>query len=377
MKKLLFINQYYYPGWRSGGPQQSIMNFVDVFGDKCDIYILTHNHDMGEMIPYPDIEYDKWVRVGKSNVYYSSTDSYTWKFLEKMISQFDLVYLCEPYQEHSYKALILNRMGKIKVPVILAPMGCFSMGALSHKSLKKHCFWRAFLILGLYKNITWSFTSDMEKQEAAKCIGRKKVRNYFIAEDLPKAYIDFSGKKNTEKKKGALKIIFLSRICPKKNLEQAIKIVSHLNGDIQFDIYGTKEDLDYWEKCEKILESMPENIRWNYYGAVPADQVVNKYLEYDIFLFPTKGENFGHVIYESLMGGCIPLISDRTPWNNLEEQECGEAYSLDNMDEYVAAVQKYVDYDSEKMKERSDNAMNYARQKYEDSVKKSGYYHLI
>ena len=55
MKKVLIINAYYYPGWRSGGPQQTIMNIVDVFGSQSQIYILTHNHDMGEQVPYPDI----------------------------------------------------------------------------------------------------------------------------------------------------------------------------------------------------------------------------------------------------------------------------------------------------------------------------------
>jgi glycosyltransferase involved in cell wall biosynthesis len=35
---------------------------------------------------------------------------------------------------------------------------------------------------------------------------------------------------------------------------------------------------------------------------------------YDLFAFPTLGENFGHVIFESLRVGTPVLLSDRTPW---------------------------------------------------------------
>jgi len=39
--------------------------------------------------------------------------------------------------------------------------------------------------------------------------------------------------------------------------------------------------------------------------------------DYDAFIFPTLGENFGHVIIESLSAGCPVLCSDQTPWNDV------------------------------------------------------------
>ena len=32
-----------------------------------------------------------------------------------------------------------------------------------------------------------------------------------------------------------------------------------------------------------------------------------------------KVKNYGHVIFEALAGGCIPIISDQTPWNDIEK----------------------------------------------------------
>lgn len=373
MKKVLIVNAYYYPGWRSGGPQQTVMNIVDVFGSQSRIHVLTHNHDMGEQQPYPGVPYDRWTDVGEARVFYSSQEKFSMAFLQEMSNQFDLVYLCGPYSDYAYKILLLNRMKKIKAQVVLAPMGSFSLGALSQKQLKKKVFWTAFKMLGLYRNILWSFTSGMEMKEAAACLGEKCCRQYDIAEDLPKRYVNLAREKMNHKKPGALKIVFLSRICPMKNLAQAVDIVARLDGDIQFDIYGTQEDQGYWKQCEQALSRLGPNVKWNYCGAVPAEKVIGVFLQYDVFLFPTLGENFGHVIYEALMAGCVPLLSDTTPWNDLEKNGCGCSIPLDDSEGYVRQVQQYVDMDGGQLSERSLNAMQYAEKKYQESVRLSGY----
>lgn len=377
MKKVLIINSHYYPGWRSGGPQQTIMNIVDVFGSKTNIYILTHNYDMGEQEPYPDIRYDTWTTVGKAQVYYSSKKNFNMSFLKKMVNQFDLVYLCGPYCDYSYKTLLLNRLKCIKAKVVLAPMGSFSNGALSHKKLKKEVFWMVFRWLGLYNNIMWSFTSEMERQEASLCIGKKNTSMYYIAEDLPRRYISLKDKKNTNKKSGNLKIIFLSRICPQKNLLQAIHMLYKVRGNIQFDIFGPKEDLSYWKICENELNNLSSSIKWNYCGEIKPERILDIFLIYDVFLLPTMGENYGHVIYESLVAGCIPLISDRTPWENLEDNECGYSTPLEDIDLYIERIQKYVDMDNPELYKQQENAMIYAEKKYQDSVQSSGYNEIL
>lgn len=373
MKKVLVLNPYYFPGWRSGGPQQTIMNIVDVFGKDVDIHILTHNHDMGVAEPYPDTEYDTWVCVGDAKVYYSSSEHFELGFLEKTANRFDLVYVCGPYYEESYKLLWLNRLGKIKPEVVLAPMGSFSTGALAQKHLKKKLFWTVLCTMGLLKNIAWSFTSNIEVNEAEACVGKKWVRKYYIAEDLPKRFVDYSQQKNIRKPVGSLKIIFLSRICPKKNLLQAISIVSRLEGTIQFDVYGTREDEEYWIQCEEALRKLPTNITWRYCGEVPAENVITTFLKYDVFLFPTLGENFGHVIYEALVAGCVPLISNRTPWLDLKEFLCGASMALEDEDAYVDCVQRFVDMSTSDIETVSTNAIRYAQKKYDMSIRKSGY----
>lgn len=370
VKKILIITAFYLPGYKSGGPQQTIMNLVDVFGKDYEFHILTHNHDFGDNEPYDNVTYDSWNDVKGAKVYYYSKESYSLGFLRNIIKEFSVVYLCEPYRDHSYKVLLLNKLGKVKGKVILAPMGCFSENAISQKSLKKKIFWRIFRLLRLDKNIFWSLTSSFEKNDLVNCLGEKT--NYYIAEDLPRRYVDYLEIRDMDKRNGRLSIIFLSRICPMKNLKTVIKIISNLKGDIVFDIYGILEDKNYWEECLLILKDIPKNIKWRYCGPVLTNKVVETFSKYDVFIFPTLGENFGHVIYESLMAGCVPVISDNTSWQDFNMYNCGKIISLNNIEEYITVIQHYVN-NSNDVKMASINAMNYAKNKYNAAVSNSGY----
>ena len=51
--------------------------------------------------------------------------------------------------------LFITRMTSRKTPVVLAPRGEFSAGALALKRRKKRIFITAFRMLGLHKVVTW------------------------------------------------------------------------------------------------------------------------------------------------------------------------------------------------------------------------------
>ena len=93
-----------------------------------------------------------------------------------------------------------------------------------------------------------------------------------------------------------LKIIFLSRISPMKNLDFALSIFSSVSAEVQFDIYGPKENLEYWKQCNLQIISRPKNIYINYRGSVLTENIQEVFSNYDLFLFPSRGENYGHVI---------------------------------------------------------------------------------
>ena len=58
---------------------------------------------------------------------------------------------------------------------------------------------------------------------------------------------------------------------------------------------------------------------------------------------PTQHENFGHVILETLNCSLPIIISDNTPWRNLEEDKSGFDLPLTNQRDWENALQKFYE----------------------------------
>lgn len=79
MIKILVLIPYYFPGYKSGGPQQTIRNIIDAFGDKAQFYVYTLIHDFGSNNPYEGIKCNKWLKKGNAKVMYVSDQDYCGK----------------------------------------------------------------------------------------------------------------------------------------------------------------------------------------------------------------------------------------------------------------------------------------------------------
>ena len=120
-----------------------------------------------------------------------------------------------------------------------------------------------------------------------------------------------------------LRAVFVGRLSPMKNLDLVLEALALCTSSIEFDIYGPTESPEYWERCQSLLRALPTNIRARYRGVLLPNEVVEALTSYEIYIFPTKGENFGHSIAESLAAGCKVLCSDQTPWSELLEAGAG------------------------------------------------------
>jgi len=148
---------------------------------------------------------------------------------------------------------------------------------------------------------------------------------------LPVSYFD----KARKKVDGQLKLCFISRISRKKNLDFALKVLSELDIHAEFDIYGPIEDESYWSECKLLIDNISNDVIIRYCGLINHNDVIDVFGEYDLFFFPTHGENYGHVIFESMISGTPVLISDMTPWTNFESHGIGCVSSLDNRGKFA------------------------------------------
>ena len=369
-RKILIIMGRYLPGYKDGGPVRSIKNLVDYLGDEYEFRILTCDRDHGDTQPYPNIRVNGWNPVEKTMVYYVSPHGFTKTLIKKLSNEVDLVYVCGCFNDYAINTLILKRFNIIRKPVVVAAMGLFSPMAFQIKYKKKKVFTSIFNWFGLFKNIYWSATSKMEVHEICQQI--KAVPNqFYIAEDLPRMVDPTPIVK--EKQVDQLSVCWISRIVPKKNLMQAIEILSGMKSKVDFAIYGPAEDAEYRKECQSKLEHLPNNVSWHYKGIVESECVVDTLKQHHVFLFPTLGENYGHVIQEALSAGCPCILSNQTPWQDLEKKGVGYVYKLDELQKFVNALESYAAMDQKAFNDCVQAAHQYAIKNSNEKAKSTGY----
>jgi len=362
-KKVLILAGYYIPSIKGGGPIRSIKNLVDNLSEKLDFYIVAVDRDLGDDKPFYNIKTNKWIQVGNAKVFYISPYKLTWQKIAKVINSVDyeMLYLNSFFSyKFSIVPILLNKIKRIsRKPIVMAPRGQFSPGALGLKSEKKKFYIKLVKALGLYRNVIWHATADTEKKDIKSIFGNKaKIK---IANNLTTNYKELMYDKNIVKKKGELKIVFISRVHPKKNLKKAIELLKEIDGQIEFNIYGPLEDKVYWAECEDVIKNLQKNVKIVYKGIVKHEKITDIFKEHHIFLFPTLGENFGHVISEAFIGGCPVIISDQTPWRGLEKLNVGWDIALNDAERFKAALQCCVDMTREQYALISKNAFEYGK----------------
>jgi len=320
MVKILLLVGNYLPGFKSGGALRSTVNMVERLGNEFEFWIVTSDRDIGDTSGYIGVNKNKWTEVGKAKVFYLSPEESTISNISKIINntEHDILYLNSFFNPvFTIYPLIARRFNKIpNKPVIVATRGEFAKGALSIKKWKKAIYIAFSNVLKLYEKVFWQASSEFEAIDIRRAM-KKYSPKVYVAPNIPKYFNQKVSNINIRKKDDPLRICFLGRIAPVKNLDYALKILSKLMLPINFDIYGPKEDKKYWDLCKVIIDSLPESIDVNYMGSIENDSVHDMFQKYDLFFFPTKGENFGHVILESMSAGTPTLIADTTPWKNL------------------------------------------------------------
>lgn len=335
---LTFIG-YYLPGYKSGGPVRTISNMLALLSDNYFFKIITRDRDYLENKTYENIKVNEWNSLQGSEVFYHNLKLSIRKIINNTI--FDIYYLNSLFDFHfSIKVILLHKLKLIpQKQIILAPRGELFEGALANKYFIKRVFISVAKLINLYKNVIWHASSPFEENLIKKQFGNKvKTR---IAIDVPQNNFLKKVQRTHKKEKGFLKILFISRIAQTKNLKFVIDVLNQVKNDFCLDIYGPVVDHKYWNICLNSIEPELKN-KIKYKGIVHNDKIHEIYPQYDLLFFPTLGESFGHVIFESLSFGTPVLSTNSTPWNNLAHYNAGWNIDLNNLEEYKSLIKHLI-----------------------------------
>lgn len=375
-KKILIFNGYYLPAQNYGGPLTSIRNAVSTCSDTFEFYIIAANHDLGSDEKFKDIN-EGWNVVEKANVLYVQDGffDYSPKKINLLINEVqpDLIWFTGILRpEIKICTMLLCR--KSHIPVLFSPRGEVSLDRVRIKSYKKIPYLYLISKLGIYKNAWFHITSDDEYEGVKKLLNVKDERITMV-KNIPIAI--YEKKRNYIKKENQLNVIFLSRIHMLKNLDYAIKAISRINGEVKFDIYGPKENIQYWNLCEELIEQAPDNVKIKYCGVADTANVSKIFNKYDCLLLPTLNENYGHVIAESLSVGCPVILSKgTTPWDDLDNI-AGYVCDLDKIQEFEDALNKIMQLNRDDYDALSIKTIAYYKKKLEEDSAVQGHLNMF
>lgn len=338
--KLLLFTDWFPPAYRAGGPIQSTANFVKNLATDYQIYVITSNEDLGGIV-LDALTPNQWiVYEGIAKIIYLPQATQTLNRIKTEINhiQADFIYLNSLYSVNfSIYPLLLQWRKAITGKIILAPRGMLQAGALQQKKFKKKLFIRSLKLFGVYQQVHFHATDPQESADIQRHIGTDLTNITIIPN-----FSAVPAKDSTPLKKSVnkLKLVFISRIAQKKNLLFLLQILSRLPKleSVELSIYGSPDELEYWEQCQQLIQRLPTYIQVQYQGTLPHHQVGAALKKHHFFILPTKGENFGHAIFEALAVGRPVIISDRTPWSNLSAQKAGFSIALDQPEKFVHTI---------------------------------------
>ncbi|MEM9983928.1 MAG: glycosyltransferase [Bacteroidota bacterium] len=358
---IMVLIDWYEPGFRGGGPIRTVANFVEACAEKYHIRVVSTAFDFGTTKPYPNVTPNTWLEGEHGErLWYFDRPQPSYRLIKELLKEAkpDILYLQSMFSiSFTLWPLIWHRYFSKKTRVILAPRGMFHAGAMRFSRYKKRLFLGLIQGLGLLKEARFQATDPQEKQDIKRWMGAGaeviQAPNLPRQTQLPWNPID--------KTPGELKLVFASRVHPKKNLEFLIPLLGEISGKVSFDIYGPVEGDAYQQHLQDLAKQTAPDAILNWHGATPPVALHQLLPQYHLSVLPTLGENFGHAVFEAWLAGVPVLISDQTPWRNLESRGIGWDLPLTDPDIWKKVLHIGVEMNDEEYKMRSKRAWEYAR----------------
>lgn len=354
-QKLLIITDWFPPAFKAGGPVQSVYNLAILLKDEFDIYVLTSSTDLEDDIASQLEHLDQFTDKNGISVNYLSRSNISNTNLLEIVRQVqpNTIFVNGLFNKFFSSLLIKLLISAKSEKLIISTRGMLKPSAFGRKIWKKRTYIFLTKLLGIRKKASFHVTSDIEKDEVRRVFGPKAKSA--VIPNIPFCQESINQKSTVS----TLRLVFAARIHPIKNLHLVLEALKEVDGPVSLDIIGVIDDELYWSKCERLISELGK-VNIEYHGSMVHHKLMNKMQDYDVYILPTQGENFGHSIFEALTNGLPVIISDQTPWLNLEADRVGIDVSLEQPVNLTHAINQFCHMTSEELIEWSQNAHQYA-----------------
>lgn len=326
-----------------GGVVRAVLDMAQALSARGhDVTIITQNDtDIPAAWKSGGAGVPRVVNVGEASGLLGRLDAGALSKTADAIRGADVLHLHTPWETSNPQIAAIAR--REKVPYIVSIHGMLDDWCMTQRAAKK----KLYLALAgrkLLENAAYVHcTAQAEKDQSEKWFPRGRGRVIPLVFDL-EPFRTLPGPALAREKHPSLathrpKVLFLSRVHPKKGIELLIDSVPLLQKagiDPAVSIAGTG-DTDYIEQLKKRVASMGLGDRVAFLGLVTGAEKLSVYEAADIFVLPTSQENFGFVIPEAMAcGKAVVTTRGVDIWPELDRS--GGAVIVDSTPAAIAAA---------------------------------------
>jgi glycosyltransferase involved in cell wall biosynthesis len=243
------------------------------------------------------------------------------------------------------------------LPLILSPHGCMEPVALKYKYYKK---WFALITYqGLVLRTVSLFvaTAEQEKDSIRRLGYKQPIAVIPNGVDVTDVIV------SSHKKKISKTILYLSRLHPKKGIEDLIESWSKVRKEGWKIIIAGDGDSDYRESLERLIHKRGLGSYFEFMGFVTGINKQACFNAADIFILPTHSENFGLVVAEALVNELPVITTTGAPWKDLVDYQCGW-WVEPNADGISIALVEAMSFDRDRLREMGKRGRRLVIDKY-------------
>ena len=227
----------------------------------------------------------------------------------------------------------LKRKG-LKVPKLVnAPRGTLAVWSLKHHRLQKKLFGWYAQNAALAATDMWHATCEKEYEEIRAQGYRQPVAIVPVGIEVPSPKSPDSGGD------GRRKVVFFGRLHQVKAVDRLVQAWERLTAQGKREGWelviagpdgGVRNELEGYVAEKKIPKV-------SFVGEINGPSKYEFLSAADIYVLPSHTENFGVTVAEALSCGTPVVVSQGTPWKDVEKERCGK-WVVNDVDSLAAAM---------------------------------------
>jgi len=276
------------------------------------------------------------------------------------IAEADVVHLHTPWDR--YNLAVAADARQLAKPYIVSIHGMLDDWSMEQRGLKKRTYLKLFGRRMLEGAAGLHFTAAGEQTQAMRWAPRAAPHVLPLVMDL-QPYRNLPGPEMARQAFSQLgtpgaKLLFLSRVHPKKGVELLIETVARLSkqGEAVQALIAGPGDAEYVAQLQRLAQTLGVAEQVHFLGMVRGEKKLSLYQACDLFVLPTSQENFGIVLTEA-MACATPIITTRGVdiWQELQQR--GAQIVDSDASQIVAQISQLLS-DKQALSERGDRSRN-------------------